>query len=113
MRIWRVHVEMRRNLFVSKGQDQLDQAGDPGRRLEVADIRLHRSNHERRGRIAIGLEHGGERLDLKWIAEAAYWSRAPRCIRRPAASRQPAPARRESPFLRRSIRVVRALLGPS
>ena len=51
------------------GQHGLEQTSDPRRRLEMPDIRLDRSEiaetavHRRR------LQHGGQALDLDWIAE--------------------------------------------
>jgi hypothetical protein len=39
--IQRRQVQVRRDLTVLHAQGRLDQGGDPGRGLEVADVRLH------------------------------------------------------------------------
>ena len=52
-----------------QGEDDLDQPGHPGRRLQMPDVGLHRADHERIGGGAARPEHDTEGLDLDGIAE--------------------------------------------
>ena len=52
-------VHRRRDRLVLQTHDRLDQPGDPGCRVEVADVRLHRAQDARAGTVGLG---GSERL---------------------------------------------------
>ena len=42
-----LQVQVRRNLAVPQHEDDLDQAGDARRAFQVADVGLHRADHQR------------------------------------------------------------------
>ena len=46
LRIHRVEVELRRNLFLVQSQHDLQQSGDSGGGLQVPKVRLHRPDHQ-------------------------------------------------------------------
>jgi hypothetical protein len=71
VRVQRPDVQMRRNTLVLKRERDFDQTGNPGRRLEVADIGLHRADDKRGLRVAAFTHHARQRVDLDRIAE---WS---------------------------------------
>ena len=50
-------------------QHQLDDPGHAGRRLEVADVRLHRADEQRLVGLPMTAERGRERLHLDGVAE--------------------------------------------
>ena len=56
-------------LLVLQRQDDLDQAGDAGGRLEVADVGLHRADHSGASAARPAPSARGQRLDLDRIAE--------------------------------------------
>ena len=66
----RVEVEARRERLVVQGERRLDQAGDPSRRIEMADVGLDRAD---RAKARFGCSPGAKRLgepgDLDRIAE--------------------------------------------
>ncbi|EDT00905.1 hypothetical protein BamIOP4010DRAFT_5583 [Burkholderia ambifaria IOP40-10] len=69
MRIGLREMQMRRDPVVLERQQHLDQAGDAGGRLQMPDIGLDRTDHERLGRLAPGAVDAGQRLDLDRVAE--------------------------------------------
>ena len=58
----------RRQLAVVEGERHLDQPGDTGRALGVADVRLHRADEARLARPAVGPDHRAEGAELDGIA---------------------------------------------
>src|SRR5580658_8342492 len=66
MRTWRAEMEMRRDRAMSQRKNDLDQAGNPRRCLQMADVRLHRSDDQR---LIATAEHRAEGFDFLWIAE--------------------------------------------
>ena len=62
-------MQMRRNLPVLEREHELDQARDPGGRLQMADIGLHRTDHHRAIGCAPFPEYRSECLDLDRIAK--------------------------------------------
>ena len=60
---------MGRDLFMIQGQYGFDQAGDPCRRFQMANIALHRTDNQW-ARIFIPVHHRLQRMDLYRIAEA-------------------------------------------
>ncbi len=64
-------MEVRRNLAVLQGQDDLQQAGDAGRRLEVSDVGLDRSDGQRRTLPlgSLGIKHLGQSLHFDGVAQ--------------------------------------------
>ena len=91
VRVQMAKVQVRRHRSVLQRQHRLDEAGDPGRAFQVADVRLDRADEARR--TAAGAEHRAERLDLDRIAERRpgavrlHVADAPRARRRPARAR--------------------------
>ena len=64
-----VEVQRRRHLAVLQAQHDLDQPGDAGRRLEVADVGLDRADQQPVRPVAAGAEGGAQRLGLDRVAE--------------------------------------------
>ncbi len=106
-------MQVLRQDFVFQRQHDLDQTRDPGRRLKVPDVRLHRSHQQRPTRLAVNAERRGGGLHLDRVTERTCRSHAPRDSRRrrrrtrrgPRPSRSRAAARRRSaPSARRRRR---------
>ena len=57
VRIGLLEMQMAGDLFVLKGKHHLDQPGDTGRRLQMADVRLGRADHQRVVLGSIWAEH--------------------------------------------------------
>ena len=68
-------MEMRRDLPVLQGQDDLDQAGDARGRFQVADVRLDRADHQGAPRFAPVAEHARQGADLDGVSQ-----RCPRAV---------------------------------
>ena len=62
-------VQVLRQFLVLERQDHLDDPGDAGGGLEVSDVRLHRADQQRIGRIASGAVRRGRGLDLDRVAQ--------------------------------------------
>ena len=63
-------VHGRGNSLVLQAQDGLDQTGDPGCRIEVADVRLHRTQDARARPFDLGqLESLSQRFDFDRVAQ--------------------------------------------
>ena len=60
---------MRWDLAVPEGEDQLEQSGHAGSRLEVPDVRLDRSDQEGRTVGVVPAERGFEGVELDGVAE--------------------------------------------
>ncbi|VWD35646.1 hypothetical protein BLA50215_05002 [Burkholderia lata] len=69
MRIGLGEMQVRRNPVVLERQQDLDQAGDAGSRLQMPDVGLDRTDHERLVRRAPGAVDAGQRFDLDRVAE--------------------------------------------
>ena len=79
LRVRRGEVQARRERLVVQGQRRLDEAGDAGGRVEVADVALDRSDRaEARFGRAAGAERLGEPRDLDRDRRAAWRFRGPR-----------------------------------
>ena len=65
----RLEVQVRRDLLVLEGEDDLDQAGDARGRLEMSEVALHRADEHLAPVGADRAEHAGERGHLDRIAQ--------------------------------------------
>ena len=72
-----LEMQVLRQHFVLQRKHDLDQAGDPGRRLEVPDVGLHRSDQQRPVRVPIGPVDRRGGLDLDGVTKRCARSRAP------------------------------------
>ena len=69
-RIGRGVVHCRGDCVVLQAQDRLDQTGDPGRRIEVADVGFHRAQYARAGAFLVGdLERLSQGFDFDGVAQ--------------------------------------------
>ena len=62
-------VQLPGNVSVGHAQHGFDETGDPGRRFEVAQVGLHRTQHQR-GRAVAFAVHLGQRIQFDRIAQA-------------------------------------------
>src|SRR6185312_17384176 len=63
-----LEVQVGDELAMLEAQRSLDQTSDPGSRLQVADVRLHRPNHHRRiGRVTARRERSSQRTRFDGI----------------------------------------------
>ena len=69
MRVQRGEIAVSRNALVAQGLHHLDQRGNPGSRLQMADVGFHRTDHQRFLRRTARREHLGQRLHFDGIAE--------------------------------------------
>ena len=69
MRVGLAEVQARWDGPMLQREGHLDQARDPGRRLQVADVGLRRADHERPIRGPAHAEHGTQGLGLDRVAE--------------------------------------------
>ncbi len=69
MRIGLPEVQVRRNPAVPERQQHLDQPGHAGRRFQMPDIGLDRTDHERLVRRTPGAVDAGQRVDLDRVAQ--------------------------------------------
>ncbi len=60
---------MRRNLLPLEREEDLHETGDPGRPLEMPDVRLHRADEEGARRLSPRREEGAERPHLDRVPE--------------------------------------------
>ena len=64
-----LEMQVLRQYFVLEGQDDLDQARDPGGCLQMPDIRFHRPDQQRLAGVAAVAECRAGGLDFDWIAQ--------------------------------------------
>ena len=69
VRVRRLEIEARRDLLVLEGQHRLDQAGDAGRAVQVADVGLRRADRAELAAVGVGAEGLGQRRHLDGVAE--------------------------------------------
>ena len=63
-----IEVQMLGNVPVVHTEHGLDETGDSGRRLQMTQIRFHRTQHQRRGAIALG-EDLAQRVEFDRITQ--------------------------------------------
>ena len=63
-----LEVQLLRDGAVVHGEHGLDKAGDTGRRLQMSEVGLHRTQHQR-GRILAVAVHGRERVELDRVTQ--------------------------------------------
>ncbi len=108
-----VEVQVRRDRAVLQHQHDLDQAGDAGRRLEVAEVGLDRAEQQRSLGVATPAQHGAERAAPRSDRRAACRCRGPRRSR-PHVGATPASASAAAidPLLRRPVGRGQAAAAP-
>src|ERR1700733_12502871 len=68
-RVWFVEVQAGWQLPVLQREDGLDQAGNAGRRIEVANVRFDRSYPAESPFVSIGTKDLGQGGDLDWVSQ--------------------------------------------